>query len=937
MTDKSDSISPEEAAADKGFAFARSPSSFQDPATVVTKPGQSLQPVAETPPVSEGSSVLRRLFPPNQTDDSRSNFASPEGCQLEHFVVEKRIGVGGMGSVFLAFDQRLKRTVALKVLSPGPSNDSAAVLRFQNEAQSAARLDHDNIARVYYIGFDKGLHFIAYEYVTGTNIRDIIQNSGQLPPIEAVNYTLQIATALRHTWAAGVVHRDIKPSNVIITPRGRAKIVDLGLARKENSESVGELTVAGTTLGTFDYISPEQAKDPRRVDVRSDIYSLGCTLYHMLAGTPPYPEGTVLQKLLDHQGKNIPDVRTKNPLVSPELSAVVLKMMASDPNDRYAHPDDLIRDLLMVARSLGLPANTPEGLVWASRWLQKPRFWERNGVWIASVVTLLIIVFLVDQYPNGKSSQNTASATVDGLGESSSSRPDLVDPIPTEDPAPDNPGKVPDPDAFPGPNELAKLSDPSISIPGAVGASNDPLKQFEPATEPSDTPDGTFLPDNENQPTADETGVAKMSKPDPKNAGGSSKPELGSAPKIKTGPTPATTTLPEQQISIVGSSQTFPSLAAAIAAADEKTGSIVELKYDGPLTSRNEKPIKFTDKKITIRAGKKNDGTHFHPVIRLGDNTDADHNSMISLKDASLKLYNVDVLMVAPLYLSDGKEAQLFSLTGSDELELRGCSVTVQNPGETNTTIIHSDKSDLTRMSKMGATGPENLTQIRIDITRSIIRGDNCNLFTTRHTHPIRFKATNSVIAVDGSVLNVLGDRDTLTDDSLLEFDLQQVTCFCGNGLVHIDAGEANREIPPLSISSHDNILVTDTTSPLVTSAGKDSSEIFRWTGETNFYVGFEKFWYTTVDEPVKFTETLSFEGWKTKWNESEVAAKNSGLIWSSDSWKNKQTSTLIASDFSIDPSPQNIAVGAASDGSDVGAEIDLLPIAPDFEVTESE
>ena len=124
-----------------------------------------------------------------------------------------------------------------------------------------------------------------------------------MPVAESVNYILQIASALVHTSAQGVVHRDIKPSNIIITPSGRAKLVDLGLARKENKDDhAADLTVAGTTLGTFDYISPEQARDPRAADVRSDIYSLGCTLYHMLTGEPPYPEGTVLQKLLQHQG-----------------------------------------------------------------------------------------------------------------------------------------------------------------------------------------------------------------------------------------------------------------------------------------------------------------------------------------------------------------------------------------------------------------------------------------------------------------------------------------------------------------------------------------------------------------------------------------------------------------------------------------------------------
>ena len=115
--------------------------------------------------------------------------------------------------------------------------------------------------------------------------------------MEAVNSALQIAMALKQMEAAGVTHRDIKPSNIIVDSNRRSKLVDLGLARKQNENPEGDLTLAGTTMGTFDYISPEQAKDPRRVDVRSDIYSLGCTLYHMLAGEPPYPEGTMLQKL----------------------------------------------------------------------------------------------------------------------------------------------------------------------------------------------------------------------------------------------------------------------------------------------------------------------------------------------------------------------------------------------------------------------------------------------------------------------------------------------------------------------------------------------------------------------------------------------------------------------------------------------------------------
>src|SRR5690606_11588454 len=288
-------------------------------------------PAEDLPANRQDSSIWRRLFP---VDDDPSGQMEPDaaaGCELGHFLIEERIGSGGMGAVFRALDTRLQRVVALKVLAPSQSGDRAAVLRFQNEARAAARLDHENIARVYYFGEDRGLHFIAFEYVTGQNVRDLIARTGRLPVADAVNYTMQIAAALRHTAAAGVVHRDIKPSNIIIAPNGRAKLVDLGLARKLTSDSVGDLTVVGTTLGTFDYISPEQARDPRSVDVRSDIYSLGCTLYHMLTGGPPYSSGTVLQKLLDHQQGMAPDPRLSNPAVPPALSAICRKMMAGDP------------------------------------------------------------------------------------------------------------------------------------------------------------------------------------------------------------------------------------------------------------------------------------------------------------------------------------------------------------------------------------------------------------------------------------------------------------------------------------------------------------------------------------------------------------------------------------------------------------------------------
>ena len=379
-------------------AFPKSGVAFDGPETVINpeRRGNSSAPGGGVPR-SAGSSIWTRLFP----DESSGALEFAPGSvdrRLGHFVIEAMIGKGGMGAVFRAVDERLERIVALKVLSPSMSptrpRSSGSSTRRGPPPDSITTTSPASSTSVK----TRGCISSRDEFVTGRNIRDIIRAEGPLSPRQAVNYTLQIATALRHTAAAGVVHRDIKPSNLIVTPRGRVKLVDLGLAKKVASESFGDLTIAGTTLGTFDYISPEQAKDPRNVDVRSDIYSLGCTLYHMLAGEPPYPEGTVLQKLLDHQAKDIPDPARKNPHLPPQLSAVVRRMMAPDPRDRYATPDDVILDLLPIAAEMGLRGINPEGLVWTSQPMGTRSFIERNVTWIVAAAALLVVAVLFDRF-----------------------------------------------------------------------------------------------------------------------------------------------------------------------------------------------------------------------------------------------------------------------------------------------------------------------------------------------------------------------------------------------------------------------------------------------------------------------------------------------------------------------------------------------------------
>lgn len=320
----------------------------------------------------------------------------PIGTEMGHFVVERYIGGGGMGRVYLAHDTALDRKVAIKVLPKQRAHDRATVARFMNEARSAARLNHEHIAQVYFAHEYQGTPYIAFEYVEGVNMRDVVNQQGAFTVVQTLNYAIQITYALNHIYAHGVVHRDIKPSNILITPLGKAKLIDMGLARLLNS-SIGahDLTASGVTLGTFDYISPEQARDPRGADIRSDIYSLGCTIFFMLTGRPPFPEGTVLQKLLQHQGDEPPSLHDFIPEISHEVVHITQKMMAKDPRQRYQNPQALLQALSHAAVEMGLrPANVNAGQsVWVERFPSKQAWWRRHLSWVIPAA-LLVLTFL---------------------------------------------------------------------------------------------------------------------------------------------------------------------------------------------------------------------------------------------------------------------------------------------------------------------------------------------------------------------------------------------------------------------------------------------------------------------------------------------------------------------------------------------------------------
>lgn len=274
-----------------------------------------------------------------------------KGFFLGKYKLLKLLGKGGMSSVYLAEHVLMRRRCAIKVLPWKLVKDSSYLQRFHREAQAVAALDHPNIVRAYDIDQEKDgnleINFLVMEYVEGRNLFDLVQMMGPLSPEMAADYIRQGALGLAHAHAVGMVHRDVKPGNFIVDQNNVVKLMDLGLARVQQQEGDHSLTIAHDerVLGTADYLAPEQAVDSHLVDARADLYSLGCTMYFLLAGRPPFHEGTLAQRLLAHQTKEPTPIEKLRSDVPASLLDILRKMMAKDREQRIQTADDVVREL----------------------------------------------------------------------------------------------------------------------------------------------------------------------------------------------------------------------------------------------------------------------------------------------------------------------------------------------------------------------------------------------------------------------------------------------------------------------------------------------------------------------------------------------------------------------------------------------------------------
>ncbi|HEY1600792.1 MAG TPA: protein kinase [Pirellulales bacterium] len=897
------------------------------------------------------------------------------GDRLGHFELLEYVGGGGMGAVFRARDTMLDREVALKVLSRAQGADDETRRRFHVEAQSAARLDHPNIARVYYVGEDQGLNFIVFEFIRGVNIRELVERQGALPLGDAVSFTLQIAEALAHASQRSVVHRDIKPSNIIVTEEGRAKLVDMGLARLHARTANDDLTASGVTLGTFDYISPEQARDPRMADVRSDIYSLGCTLYYMLTARPPFPEGTVLQKLLQHQADDVPDPRQFNPAVPDALAELLRRMLAKDPRRRFQEPGELIGELLLLADRLNLQPFTT-GQFWLAPQSDNRALWERHLPWLLPVAALAMIVL-------GLEWSSSLSVSVVPDAELSHSRgtpapiaPDRIAARRRETAEqPSTKAHSPDALATDATSDTTASDDKSVSVPprNPVTPANDTVQA---PTQVNTESDANVRRASNIEPTAEipaSPGKSKTSSPPPADLAGAAtvgdpdtsfgitaapqeqadlsvgsprgtdrqpdevrQPVESIARRPNSETTNADDPLPAVRPTVAailssdgGPPRQFASLKSACSAA--KNNDVIELRYNDV---REEDPIELSNLKLTIRAGE-----GFQPIVafrtgRLG--ITGFGRSMITVAGGRLSLRDIGLVLDIPRE-STADGWSLFETRQPEQLRLDGCTLTIRNP-EDGGTGFHGNVSFFDIKAAPGVDTmmktPESppVHPVNLDLQNCIVRGEAI-FVRSIDAQPIALDWENGFLAITEAFFLAEGTSTSPPAGERVDIRLNHLTAIAGGGLIRLIAAADAPHLLKTEVNCANSFLITRDT-PLVEQRGPQRTAMleqqFQWSGDRNFCQGFSVFWHLVDLNAATQPRLITALQWQSQMGAGDKLVASSERPWKRASIEDQPIDMLRPEDFVLADRLRGPAGPyIASDLGEVGFERRKLPTLP--------
>jgi len=874
-----------------------------------------------------------------------------EGERLGHFQLTEFVGGGGMGAVFRAADTMLGRTVAVKVLAQNQASDDDMQLRFKNEAQSAARLDHPNIARVYYVGEDRGVHYIVFEYIEGVNVRDLVDRSGPLSVADAVRFTLQVAEALGHASQRDVVHRDIKPSNILIASGGVAKLVDMGLARLHQVEHSGDdLTASGVTLGTFDYISPEQARNPRAADVRSDLYSLGCTFYFMLTGRPPFPDGTVLQKLLRHQGDEPTDPRTYRTDLPDRVVQVINRLMAKTPDDRFQEPNELVGELLVLAREQGLDEIASGAKVWSSPRPIRRRAFERHLPWLAPIAALLVIVVVLHNLwtpaeavigftaPNGPPIPVVEVSTAAPIAPPVIEKPPAPGPALPADtdktsPASPKDGDPPAPTGGDSPPKKSVEPSPAKVDEGAAEIADDegPANSLRRRIDRPDTDAGLTAGDNSLAEVSTASVAAAVSLAGDQEGGELSIATGPSLPRSETLVVAATTRIVDGSGDVAGR---YASLGAALA--ESSKGDIIELQFDGrqiirvPLTVRSS---------VTVRAARGS-----RPVLSFvpDEKKFGTMRAMITITDGRFSLEQVHLEMDLPR--SAATEGwTLVGTWGATSLQIADSTMTIRNATVAGATL-HRDTAFLRivrepiRSESMDSAKAMAAKPFPIKLVRCIVRGE-ADLVRSDGQQPFLLTWNAGLLAVSERLLVMESSGNKSAPDANIRIAFSDVTAHVRRGLLLAVSDKSQPYQLPAKFDLTNCILLGDRTGDpsLVVQVGAQSDPTdyearIAWAGRRNFYqnFNFDAFWVIRDEEAGgELIKRSSFGDWRTAWKDHETSPVRSLVLWKGLPESQRAFHDHTTADYALDRSePSNPALGRGKD-PDAGVLAAKMPALP--------